>query len=112
MHHSRLGRHLWDDGHSLAQGVQTDLRSQKTIYYDSSLRLSQPEQGGDQGAFTGPSPPNDANLHPEKEAVLILFSTVCSVARTHQSYDLRFLRAVLVSKFKGCIYIVFVLQLI
>lgn len=63
----RLEGHLWDDGHPLAQGVQTDTRSQKTIDYDSSLGLSQPEQGGDQGAFTGPSPPNDANLHPEKE---------------------------------------------
>lgn len=62
-----LEGHLWDDGHSLAQGVQTDIRSQKTIDYDSSLGLSQPEQGGDQGAFTGSSPPNDANLHPEKE---------------------------------------------
>lgn len=67
-----LEGHLWDDGHSLAQGVQTDLRSQKTIDYDPSLGLSQPEQGRDQGAFTGPSPPNDANLHPEKETVLFL----------------------------------------
>lgn len=72
MHYSTLEGHLWDDGHSLAQGVQTDLRSQKTIDYDSSLRLSQAEQGGDQGAFTGPSPPNDANLHPKKETVLFL----------------------------------------
>lgn len=72
MHYSSLEGHLWDDGHSLAQGVQTDLRCQKTINYDFSLGLSQPEQGGDQGAFTGPRPPNDANLHPEKEAGLFL----------------------------------------
>lgn len=72
MGNSGLEGHLWDDGHSLAQGVQADLRSQKTVDYNSSLRLSQSEQGGNQRAFTGPSPPNDANLHPEKESVLFL----------------------------------------
>lgn len=67
----RFERHLWDDGHSLAQGVQADVRSQETIDQDSSLGLSQSEQGRDQGAFTGSSPPDDANLHPEKGKHLI-----------------------------------------
>lgn len=54
--------HLWDDGHFLAQGVQTNLSSLKTINHYSSLRFCQPEQGRDQGAFTSTSASNDANL--------------------------------------------------
>lgn len=101
-----LEGYLWDDGHSLAQGVQTDLWSQKTIDYDSSLGLSQPEQGRDQGAFTGPSPPNDANLHPEKETIISPYI----VARTQQLSN-RFEIWKNCTCFKihsfGCSYIVF-----
>lgn len=68
-HSSGLAGHLWDDGHSLAQCVQTDLRSQKAIDHNSSLGLSQPEQGRDQGAFTSSGPPHDANLHNRKHHI-------------------------------------------
>ncbi len=59
--------HLWDDGHFLAQGMQADLRSQKTINHYSSLWFCQPEQGRNQGAFASTGASDDANLQERSE---------------------------------------------
>lgn len=67
-----LKGHLWDDGHSLAQGVQTNLRSLKTINHYASLRFCQPEQSRDEGAFAGTGPPDDANLQWREEKTFLL----------------------------------------
>lgn len=61
------GDHLGDDGHFLAERVQTDLGRKKTVNHYSPLRFCQPEQGGDQSAFPGAGASNNADLQERDE---------------------------------------------
>lgn len=79
--------------------MQADLGRQETVDHYSSLGLRQPEQGRDQGAFTGSGPPNNANLQRRHEGcfyfseikqnriVAVIHLNACLCHRGNNSYS-------------------------
>ena len=59
--------YLWDNGHLLPKGVQSQLGGQEPVDGHAALGLGQSEQGRDERAFPGAGPSHDAHLWAETE---------------------------------------------